>query len=181
MKRKSPPANPLDVLLKERRSTSAKNGVALEDRESRLRALAYLDLNDDSEDDESPKNVTTGMRMMKEDEANPFIDDQQRQQVMDILEGDRVIESEEEYIRLLGNVGAKLWDGSEASLMCLGEDALPPINYGGSDPSILMLMQTIAEGPHTLIHMVMDSGALEMANFTDGGENVIGFLMDLGE
>jgi hypothetical protein len=181
IKRKSPTANPLDALLKEKRTTNAKNGMVSEDRESRLRALAYLDLNDDSEDDSSPKNTKISMRVIKEDDGNPFIDAKQRQQVMDILESDKVIESEEEYIRQLGNVGAKLWDSAEACSTSSCEDLLPPIEYGGSDPSILMLVQTIADGDYALIHVIMDSGALEMANYNDGGENVIGFFMDLGE
>jgi hypothetical protein len=181
IKRKSLTANPLDALLKEKRTTSTKGGKVSEDRESRLRALADLDLNDDSEDDESLQNTKITMRVIKEDAGNPFIDDKQKEQVWDILEDDKVIESEEEHIRQLGNVGAKLWDSSEACLMSSHDAALPHIEYGGSDPSILMLARTIDDGDYALIHVIMVSGALEVADYTDGGENVISFLIDLGE
>lgn len=179
--RRKPATNPLDALLKEKCTANRKDGMRSAAREARLRELAYLNLNDDSEDDDSPKNSKSTMSITKQDDGSPFIDEEQRQQVLEILEGDKAIQDEEEHFRRLGKVGVELWCTSEFYSMNSCEDTLPPITYSGSDPVLQIFVQTVIDGDHALIHLVMESGALEMANYASGGDNIIGYVTDLGE
>lgn len=180
--RPKPAVNPLDALLKEKRVIDGKNGARSADREAQLRDLASMNLNDESDDDvDSLNKLKTSIPILKEDIGNPFIDDEQRQQVMEILKGDRMIEDEEEHLRQQGKVGVTLWDISESYFMDSRDVALLPLEYLGSDPTLRAFAQTIAHGNRELIHLMLQTGALELANYADGGINVINWLIGLGE
>lgn len=179
--KRKPGINPLDALLKEKRVVNGKNVTRSADREAQLRDLANMNLNDDSDNgDVGLKGSGDSPPLITESDGNPFIDDDQKQQVMEILEGDRAIKDEEEHLRQQGKVGVPLWGISESCSMdsC---DGLPRLEYQGSDPTLQSFTQIVNHGDCDFVDLVIQSGALELANYTEGGFNVVNYLIGLGE
>ncbi|KAF9450407.1 hypothetical protein P691DRAFT_810348 [Macrolepiota fuliginosa MF-IS2] len=178
--RRKPTANPLDALLKEERAVNGRNGMRSVDREAQLRDLASMNLDDESDDDDVNLNKPKPyVPMTSDDDGNPFIDDNQKEQVLEILQGDKLIEDEEEHLRQQGEVGVALWGPSELCTMDSYDDTLPRLDYRGSDPTLQTFAQTVAHGDRALVHLVIQAGALELANYADGGLDAVSWLVDL--
>ncbi len=178
--KRKPSVNPLDVLLKEKQTVNGKDMMRSADREARLRDLANMNLNDDSDNGDVDLSASgDNLPLAVEADGNPFIDDDQKKQVMEILEGDRAIKDEEEHLRQQGKVGVILWGISETGSMdsCGG---LPPLEYQGSDPTLRSFAETVNHGNYDFVDLVIQSGALELANYTEGGSDVIQYLIGLG-
>jgi hypothetical protein len=147
------------------------------DREARLRELANMNLNDYDEED---NNASIDGPLPGVDDGNPFIDDNQKQQVMGIFQSDKDIQDEEERLRQLGEVGVALWGPLESDGMDDPEVTLASLEYQGPDPTLQAFAETVAHGDHRLIRLFLQSGALELANYNEGGESVIVYLTSLG-
>ncbi|KAF5354651.1 hypothetical protein D9756_005354 [Leucocoprinus leucothites] len=179
-RRKPNTANPLDALLKEKRAADAKGSMASTDREARLRELANMNLNDFDKDGDLTIDGFNDSVFGADDE-NPFLDDNQKREVKDILKGDKVIEDEEEHLRQQGSVGVALWGVSESDSMDDLDQALPLLEYQGSDPTLRTFVETVAHGDHNLTRLLMQSGILEMADYSGGGGSVIEHLIKMVE
>lgn len=177
-RRKPNTANPLDALLKEKRAADAKGSMASTDREARLRELANMNLNDFDKDGDLTIDGFNDSVFGADDE-NPFLDDNQKREVKDILKGDKVIEDEEEHLRQQGSVGVALWGVSESDSMDDLDQALPLLEYQGSDPTLRTFVETVAHGDHNLTRLLMQSGILEMADYSGGGGSVIEHLIKM--
>jgi len=93
--RQKPSINPLDALLKDDSGGRSKRVVSFADREERLRRLAELNLDDSDNELEDPKTPPDDNFLNAED-GNPFIDQTQKEQVLQIFQGNKDIEEEEE-------------------------------------------------------------------------------------
>lgn len=179
--KRKPGLNPLDALLKEKQVVNGKNAIRSADREAQIRDLANMNLNDDSDSgDFGLKGSGDSLPLITESEESPFIDDDQKQQVMEILKGDRVIKDEEEHLRQQGKVGVPLWGISEPCCMdsC---DGLPRLEYQGSDPTLQSFSQIVNHGDSEFVGFAIQSGVLELANYTKESFIVINYLISLGE
>jgi len=85
----------LDALLKDDSGGRSKRVVSFADREERLRRLAELNLDDSDNELEDPKTPPDDNFLNAED-GNPFIDQTQKEQVLQIFQGNKDIEEEEE-------------------------------------------------------------------------------------
>jgi len=149
------------------------------DREARLRELADIHL-DDYDKDDVLTNTSFSGPIFGADDKDPFLDDDRKREVMDILEGDKFIEDEEERARRQETVGVALWDPQEQGTMDDLEGALSSIEYEGSDPTLQTFVETIAHGDCHLLCLFMQSGVLDMADYREGGNKVIDYLITLG-
>jgi len=73
-----------------------------------------------------------------------------------------------------------LWDPQEQGTMDDLEGALSSIEYEGSDPTLQTFVETIAHGDCHLLCLFMQSGVLDMADYREGGNKVIDYLITLG-
>ncbi|KXN85385.1 hypothetical protein AN958_11485 [Leucoagaricus sp. SymC.cos] len=175
--RRKPSTNPFDALLKEKHAIDKKTSMTSADREKRLRELANMDLNGDSDDGEDDLPVIAGPTSGLDD-GNPFVNDEQKQQVMDIFKGDKVIDDEEEQLRRLGMVGVALWVNTDLEAMDDITGALPNLEYHGSDSTLRTFAETISYGDRGLVRLFMQSGVLELANYAEG-QSVIDYIISL--
>lgn len=157
----------------------SRNSVTSVDREARLRELADIHL-DDYDKDDVLTNTSFSGPIFGADDKDPFLDDDRKREVMDILEGDKSIEDEEERTRRQETVGMALWDTQEQGTMDDLEGALSSIEYEGSDPTLQTFAETIAHRDYHLLCLFMQSGVLETADYREGGNKIIDYLITLG-
>ncbi|KAJ3568393.1 hypothetical protein NP233_g5742 [Leucocoprinus birnbaumii] len=176
--RRKPAANPLETLLKEKRAAEAKSTMTSAEREARLRRLEAMNLNDFDDNKDLTADPWDGPSLGTDDE-NPFLDDVQKREVRDIFKGDKDIEDEEEHLRQQGSVGVTLWSKKDPDVMDVPVEDLPSLEYQGSDPTLQTFAETVAHGDCGLTRLLMQSGVLEMADYSGKGLAVIEYFIRL--
>ena len=166
-------------MLREKRTVDAKSSMTSAEREARLRELANMNLDDYDKDDDLNNASFSGL-ILGTDDRNPFLDNDRKREVIDILEGDKVIEDEEERARRQGTVGVALWGIQKPDATDDPEGTLSSLEYEGSDPTLQFFVETVVHCDHHLIRLLMQSGVLEMADYREGGNKVIEYLISLG-